>query len=68
VGRRALAGTATPNLEHSSWLLRFYSGSWPFLIIGIALVLVWLAFKEAAQKAMRDREELIRSTGSGSSD
>jgi hypothetical protein len=39
-----------------------------FLITGIALALVWLAFGKAADQAMRDRDELMRSIGPGSSD
>ena len=39
------------------------SESWPFLIAGIALVLVWFAFGKAADKAMRDRDAIVRSIG-----
>jgi hypothetical protein len=33
---------------------------WLFVMTGIALVLVWFAFGKAAEKASRDREELLR--------
>jgi hypothetical protein len=44
------------------------SGSWPFLIISIALVVVWLGFGAAADKALRDRDDLLRSTDIGLTD
>ncbi len=37
--------------------------AWLFLITAVALVLVWLAFGKAAQKAARDRDEIRRSAG-----
>jgi membrane protein implicated in regulation of membrane protease activity len=37
--------------------------AWVFLITAVALVLVWLAFGKAAQKAARDRDEIRRSAG-----
>jgi hypothetical protein len=37
--------------------------SWLFLTAAIALVLVWLAFGKAAQKAASDRDEIRRSAG-----
>jgi hypothetical protein len=52
-GRPSLAGTA---------------GSWPFLIIATALVALWFAFGAAANKAMRDRDELVRCMSAKSSD
>jgi hypothetical protein len=65
-GRLPLADNL--NVEGSSWLFKFYSESWLFLFIGIALTLVWLAFGKAADKAMRDRDDLLRSVGSGLSE
>lgn len=44
------------------------SGTLLFLTIGIALTLVWFALGKAADKAMRDRDEVIQSIGAGSSD
>jgi hypothetical protein len=38
-------------------------GSWLFLTTGAGLVLVWLAFGKAADKAARDRDELGRRIG-----
>jgi len=35
-------------------------GNWLFLLTGAALVLVWLAFGKAAEKAAHDREEIRR--------
>lgn len=62
-GRLTLARTQTTGFEHSSWLFKFCSEYWLFLMTGIALVLVWIAFGEAADKARRDRDELIQSLG-----
>jgi hypothetical protein len=41
---------------------------WLFLASAIALVLVWFAFGEAAEKAARDRDEIRRSAGYSISD
>jgi len=42
------------------------SEPWLVSITGIALILVWFAFGKAADKATRDRDELIRGIGAGS--
>lgn len=36
-------------------------GSWPFLVTGACLVIVWYAFGKAAEKAFREAEEVRRS-------
>jgi RNA polymerase sigma-70 factor (ECF subfamily) len=48
-------------LAPSSRLFHFFAGPWPFLITGIALVLVWLAFGKAAAKAGHECKEVRRS-------
>ena len=50
-------------VDRSSWLYAFATGPWPFIVTGFLLVLVWLAFGLAAQKATRELEELERRTG-----
>jgi hypothetical protein len=40
-----------------------FAPTWLFLTTAVALVLVWLAFGKAAQKAARDRDEIRRSAG-----
>ena len=37
-----------------------YSGHWLFLITGAALILVWVAFGKAANKAARERDEVLQ--------
>jgi hypothetical protein len=49
-------------VDSSSRLYEFASGAGPFLIIGVLLVLVWLAFGLAAKKATRELDELRRRT------
>ncbi|MFZ1139568.1 MAG: hypothetical protein ABR881_18685 [Candidatus Sulfotelmatobacter sp.] len=49
-------------VDPSSRLYEFASGPWPFLITGLLLVLIWLAFGLAAQKATRELDELRRRT------
>jgi hypothetical protein len=49
-------------LDPSSRVYRLGSGPWPFLIIGMLLVLVWAAFGLAAKKATRELDELRRRT------
>lgn len=46
----------------SSRLYEFASGPWPFIIIGLLLMLVWFAFGLAAKKAMRELDDLRRRT------
>lgn len=41
---------------------RAVARSWPFIITGLLLVLVWLAFGLAAGKAARELDELRRRT------
>jgi hypothetical protein len=55
------AAAKTLSLDPSSWLYHFYAGPGLFLIIGTALVLVWLAFGKAAEKAALECEEVRRS-------
>ena len=62
-GGGPLAAAKARGLAPSSWLFRFYDGPWVFLITGAALVLVWLAFGKAAEKAALEREEVYRSVG-----
>jgi hypothetical protein len=49
-------------VDPSSQLYKFAGGPWPFVIMGILLVLDWLAFGLAAKKATRELEELRRRT------
>jgi hypothetical protein len=57
-GRSALLAVGASNLEKSNWLSRFFSGQWLFVMAGIALVLVWLAFGKAAEKAACELEQV----------
>ncbi len=49
-------------VDPSSRMYGFASGPWPFIIVGLLLVLVWLAFGLAAKKAKREFDELRRRT------
>jgi hypothetical protein len=51
---------AKGRVDPSSGLYHFLAGYWPFVITVTALVLVWLAFGKAAEKAAQDREEIHR--------
>jgi len=57
-GGGPLAAARARGLDPSSWLNHFLAGPWPFVIIVTALVLVWVAFGKAAEKAAQDREEV----------
>jgi hypothetical protein len=59
-GGGPLAVAKAQAIRPSPWLLWFYSGPWLFLITGGALVLVFIAFGKAAEKAAREREEVLR--------
>lgn len=58
LGEGPLIAAKAKGLDPSSWLFRFCAGPWPFILVMAALVLVWLAFGAAANKAMRDAEEI----------
>lgn len=60
-GGGPLAAAKGQALRPFPWLIRFYSGPWLFLITGVALVLVYIAFGKAAEKAARERDEVLRS-------
>jgi hypothetical protein len=62
-GGRPMAVAKARGLDPSSWLFHFYSGPWLFLITVTALLLVWLAFGKAAEKAAHDRDEAHSSIG-----
>jgi hypothetical protein len=49
-------------VDPSSRMYAFANGPWPFLIIGLLLALVWLAFSLAARKAAHELDELRRRT------
>jgi hypothetical protein len=59
-GGGPLAAGSARGLDPASWLYRFLAGPWPFVLTVTALVLVWLAFGKAAEKAAHDREEMHR--------
>jgi hypothetical protein len=59
-GGGPLATVKDRGLNPSSWLYHFWTGPWLFAIIGMVLVLVWLAFGKAAEKAAHDGEEVRR--------
>jgi len=59
-GGGVLAAAKARGLDPSSWLYHFLAGPWPFVLTVMALVLVWLAFGKAAEKAAQDREEVRR--------
>jgi hypothetical protein len=59
-GGGPLATAGARGLDPSSWLYHFLAGPWLFVITATALVLVWLAFGKAAEKAAQDREEVHR--------
>jgi hypothetical protein len=46
------------HVDPSSRLFHFAAGPWPYLFIGVALVLVWLAFGHEAGKAGREVERI----------
>jgi hypothetical protein len=60
-GGGPLATVKSQGLSPSSWLYRFWTGPWLYVIIGMVLILVWLAFGKAAEKAAHDCEEVRRS-------
>ena len=45
-------------IDPSSRWFHFVAGPWPLILIGIALVLVWLAFGHEGQKAGRELEKI----------
>jgi len=49
-------------VDPSSRIYGLAAGPWPFIIIGLLLVLIWLAFGLAANKATRELDELRRRT------
>jgi hypothetical protein len=49
-------------VEPSSRLYEFSSGPWPLIVLLLSLVLAWLAFGLAAEKAERELDELRRRT------
>lgn len=55
-------GLKARGVDPSSWLYQLAGGPWPFIILGLVLVLDWLAFGLAAQKATRELDELARRT------
>jgi hypothetical protein len=57
-GGGPLAAAKARGLDPASWLYRFLAGPGPFVLTTTALILVWLAFGKAAEKAARDREEV----------
>lgn len=59
-GRGPLAAAEAHGNDPSSWIGHSLAGPWPFVLSLTALVLVWLAFGKAAEKAARDREEVHR--------
>ena len=58
-GGRAIRLSAL-GVPPSSRLYEFASGPWPFIMSGLLLVLIWLAFGLAAKKATRELDELSR--------
>jgi hypothetical protein len=42
--------------------LQLLSANWLFVMTGVGLVLVWAAFGKAAEKAARDREQILQIT------
>lgn len=59
-GGAGLAAAKARGLDPSSWLYHFLAGPWLFVLFVMALVLVWLAFGKAAEKAAQDRAEVHR--------
>jgi hypothetical protein len=59
-GGGPLATVKGRGLSPSFWLYHFCAGPWPFVMIGAALIIVWLAFGKAAERAAHDREEVRR--------
>ena len=57
-GGAGLAAAKARGLDPSSWLYYFLAGPWLFVLVVMALVLVWFAFGKAAEKAARDRDEV----------
>ncbi len=58
LGKGPLMIAEARGLDPSSWLFRFCAGPWPFLLIFAVVVLIWLAFGAAADKARRDAREI----------
>ena len=50
-------------VDRSPGLFEVASGPWPFIIIGLLLLVVWFAFGLAAKKATRELNELSRRGG-----
>jgi len=50
-------------IDPSSRLYEFVNGPWLFIVIGLLLALIWVAFTLAAKKATRELEEVIRRSG-----
>jgi hypothetical protein len=60
-GGGPLAAVNAWGLDPSSRLFHFCAGPWPFVMTGIALLLVWFAFGKAAEKAAHECAEVRRS-------
>jgi hypothetical protein len=55
------------DIDLSRRAFELHSDSWLFILAAVGLVIAWIAFGKAAEKAARDREELLRITGDGTS-
>jgi hypothetical protein len=58
IGEGPLLVAKENGLDPSTWLFRFCAGPWPFIFITAVVVLIWLAFGAAANKAKREAEEI----------
>ncbi len=55
------------DIDLSRRAFELHSGSWLFLLTVAGLVIAWIAFGKAAEKAAHDREEVLRITGAEAS-
>jgi hypothetical protein len=59
-GGGPLAVAKAQAIRPTHGLFGFYYGPWLFVITGATLILVWIAFGKAAEKAARERDEVLR--------
>lgn len=62
-GGRSLAAAQPTAAQLHSWPYVPYASPWPFLAEVAILVFVWFAFGKAAEKAARERDEIVRTLG-----
>jgi len=66
-GNGSRTGGHAWHIDLSRRAFELHSGLWLFILSVVGLVIAWIAFGKAAEKAARDKEELLRTTGAATS-